>query len=91
MKKFSKILENQKSERYYKVSAQIELLVIAANEGEASYLGDSILSSVTNKSEYIINNLEEITEEEFKTTEVTWGEVYAKWARNKRKNTNDEL
>jgi hypothetical protein len=83
MKKFSKILENQKSERYYKVSAQIELLITAENEGEASYLADSILSSVSKQSEYVINDTEEITEDEFKTTEID--------TKEKIQNINDEL
>ena len=58
MKKFTKILEEVENERFYKVDAQIELIIPAENEGEAGYLADSILASIEYSSEYIIDNID---------------------------------
>ncbi len=58
MKKFSKILEEVGDERFYKVDAQVELIIPAENEGEAGYLADSILASIEYGSEYIIDNID---------------------------------
>jgi hypothetical protein len=46
MKKFTKVLEELENESFYKVDAQVELIIPAENEGEAGYLADSILSSL---------------------------------------------
>jgi len=59
MKKFSKILEENSNEKYYKIYAQIELVISAENEGEAGYLADSILASVDNSYNYNIQLIEE--------------------------------
>ena len=59
MKKFSKILENNSNEKYYKVYAKIELVIPAENEGEAGYLADSILASVENSYNYTIQLIED--------------------------------
>jgi hypothetical protein len=59
MKKFTKILEDNSNERFYKVDAQVELIIPAENEGEAGYLADSILSSIQYGSEYIIDNIDQ--------------------------------
>lgn len=58
MKKFTKILEEVENERFYKVDAQVELIIPAENEGEAGYLADSILASIEYGSEYIIDNID---------------------------------
>jgi hypothetical protein len=58
MKKFTKILEEVENERFYKVDAQVELIIPAENEGEAGYLADSILASIEYSSEYIIDNID---------------------------------
>jgi chromosome condensin MukBEF complex kleisin-like MukF subunit len=58
MKKFTKILEEVENERFYKVDAQVELVIPAENEGEAGYLADSILASIEYGSEYIIDNID---------------------------------
>ena len=58
MKKFTKILEEVENERFYKVDAQVELIIPADNEGEAGYLADSILASIEYGSEYIIDNID---------------------------------
>lgn len=59
MKKFTKILEEVENERFYKVTAQVELVVPSENEGEAGYLADSILASIEYGSEYVIDNIEQ--------------------------------
>ncbi len=58
MKKFSKILENNSNQKYYKVFAKIELVIPADNEGEAGYLADSILASVEDSYDYTIQLIE---------------------------------
>jgi hypothetical protein len=59
MKKFTKFLEELENESFYKVDAQVELIIPAENEGEAGYLADSILSSLEYGSEYVIDNIDQ--------------------------------
>jgi hypothetical protein len=59
MKKFTKVLEELESESFYKVDAQVELIIPAENQGEAGYLADSILSSIEYVSEYVIDNIDQ--------------------------------
>jgi hypothetical protein len=60
MKKFTKIIESETTQKSFKIDAFIELTIEAANEGEAAYIADSILSSMKEQSNYSINNTEEI-------------------------------
>lgn len=62
MKKFTKILEDLDNYNYYKIYAEVELIVKAENEGEAGYQSDSILSSIENMSNYQIQLIEETEE-----------------------------
>jgi len=62
MKKFTKVLENQSNEKYYEISVELKLLVKAENEGEAGYIGDSILGSIKEQTDYTISNIEEKNE-----------------------------
>ena len=59
MKRFTKVLEELESESFYKVDAQVELIIPAENEGEAGYLADSILSSIEYGYEYVIDNIDQ--------------------------------
>jgi hypothetical protein len=59
MKKFTKILEEVENESFYKVDAQVELIIPAENEGDPGYLADSILSSIEYGSEYVIDNIDQ--------------------------------
>lgn len=61
MKKFTSILE--KNGKFFKVEANLELMIPAENEGEASYIADSTMSSIKNISEYIISNVDEVSKE----------------------------
>jgi hypothetical protein len=58
MKKFTKVLEDIENGRFFKVNAEVELIIEADNEGEAGYLSDSILSSIEYGSNYQINNID---------------------------------
>lgn len=62
MKKFTKIVENLENESFYKVEAEVVLIIEAENEGEAGYVADSILASIEDSSNYIINNIGETDE-----------------------------
>jgi hypothetical protein len=62
MKKFTKILEEVENERFYKVTAKVELIIPAENEGEAGYLSDSILASIEYGSNYTIDLIDETDE-----------------------------
>jgi len=62
MKKFTKILEEVENERFYKVTAQVELIIPAENEGEAGYMSDSILASIEYCSNYTIDLIDETDE-----------------------------
>jgi len=59
MKKFTKIVEQIENRKFYKISADIELIVEAENEGEAGYLGDSILGGIEEQFTYNIINIED--------------------------------
>jgi len=58
MKKFSKIVENSENQYFYKVDAQVELIIPAENEGEAGYISDSELSGSRYMNNYTISNIE---------------------------------
>lgn len=61
MKSFSKLVESQETEKNYQIDAEITLNIKAKNQGEASYLADSQLSSVRSQSTYTIKKVEEIS------------------------------
>jgi len=65
MRKFTKIIEN-KNEKYYEVSAKIKLLIKCENEGEAGYQSDSILASIDNQIDFSIDDIVEVSDEEYK-------------------------
>jgi hypothetical protein len=62
MKKFTKVLESQTNQKLYEISVELKLLVKAENEGEAGYIGDSILGGISEQSDYTILNIEEKSE-----------------------------
>ena len=62
MKKFTKIVENLENESFYKVEAEVVLIIEAENEGEAGYVADSILASIEDSSNYTINNIDKTDE-----------------------------
>jgi 4a-hydroxytetrahydrobiopterin dehydratase len=66
MKKFSKILENIAEQKYFEITAEITLLVKAENEGEAGYIGDSILGGIEEQSDFLIQDISELNEEKYK-------------------------
>ena len=59
MKKFTKILEGLNDRRFFKIEANIELIVEADNEGEAGYISDSILGGIEEQFTYTIINIDE--------------------------------
>lgn len=65
MKTFTKLVENNQNGRYFKIQCQVELVVQAANEGEAGYLADSELGSITSQSDFVISDISEITKDEY--------------------------
>ena len=58
MKKFTSVSENATNLQNYLITANIELLIRAANEGEASYIADSTLSGVDDQYSYSISTIE---------------------------------
>jgi 4a-hydroxytetrahydrobiopterin dehydratase len=66
MRKFTKILENLSEQKFFEITAEVKLLVKSENEGEAGYLADSILGGIEEQSDFIVQNISEISEEEFK-------------------------
>jgi hypothetical protein len=60
MKKFSKILESSGT-KSYKVSAQLDMIIEAENDGEAGYVADSTISKLEGVDKYHITNLEELS------------------------------
>lgn len=58
MKKFSKIVEST-GKKYYQISAQVQLIIEAENDGEAGYVADLSLSKITGVKKYHIIDLQE--------------------------------
>ena len=71
MKNFSKLVEQLESKKYFKVSADIQLAFETENEGECGYLADSDLSGVDSQVSFSIQNIEEISKEEFEDITLT--------------------
>ena len=65
MNKFSILVENVESQQYFKIKSEIDLIVEASSEGEASYIADSTLASVKGQSGYNISSVEQTNKEEF--------------------------
>jgi hypothetical protein len=59
MRKFTKILEDLKDKKVFKIDAQVELAIKASSEGEASYIADLSLASMKNQYKFTINSVEE--------------------------------
>ena len=77
MKRFTKLVESIESEKYYKVSSEVDLIIKAENEGEAGYKADSDLGSIPTHSDFRIIDISEITKEEFANLRVTEAAVSA--------------
>lgn len=74
MNKFSKIVENFVSKKFYKATCQVELVIQAENEGEAGQLVDSDLGGLEYLSDFKISDISEISKDEYK--EKTLSESY---------------
>jgi hypothetical protein len=85
MNKFSKIVENFVSKKFYKATCQVELVIQAENEGEAGQLVDSDLGGLEYLSDFRISDISEISKDEFKET--TMSESYL----NKLGKTNESI
>ena len=85
MNKFSKIVENFVSKKFYKVTSQVELLIQAENEGEVGHLADSDLGGLEFLSDFRISDISEISKDEFR--ESTMSESYL----NKLGKTNESI
>ena len=66
MKKFTSLLLENETKKYFEILAKINLIVEACSEGEAGYLADSILGGIEEQSDFIVQNISEISEEEYK-------------------------
>lgn len=62
MIKFTRLLEEIENGRFFKVNVELELILMADNEGDAGYTADSILSIIENQSNYQIINIEQTDE-----------------------------
>jgi 4a-hydroxytetrahydrobiopterin dehydratase len=79
MRKFTKILENLSSDKIYQIDATLKLVVKADSEGEAGYLADSILGGIEEQTDFTIQNISEISDDEFsnqyESVSSNWREV----------------
>lgn len=71
MKKFSKLLEDIDLTRYYKISSEVVLMVLAETEGEAGYISDIILGSIESQTDFRISDISEISKEEYQKVKIT--------------------
>ena len=65
MKKFTKLVLENENQRYYEVSCELKLLIKSDSEGEAGYMSDSILGSIEEQVDFKIENISEITKDEY--------------------------
>lgn len=66
MRKFSKILESTSTKKYFEVKCNLTLFLEVENEGEAGYLSDSILGSIKEQTDFVIEDIKEIAKEEYR-------------------------
>lgn len=71
MKKFSKLVEKLETEKYFKVKAEVDLVIKAENSGEAGYISDSQLGSIEDQIDFRILDISELDESEFQELKVT--------------------
>ena len=90
MKKFTKIVENLENESFYKVEAEVVLIIEAENEGEAGYVADSILASIEDSYNYTINNIDK-TDERITESKKEIKKIYMKLYNEKKRNDKVEL
>ncbi len=88
---FSKLLENLENNKYFEISANLKLIVISDNEGEAGYLGDSILGSIEEQVNFSIENISEISKEEYDTFFENFEySMYKRPEEDNKEDTNEE-
>lgn len=61
MKKFTKVVENQSSEKFFEISVELKLIVKAENSGQAGYLADSIIGGIEEQTDFTILDIAEKT------------------------------
>lgn len=66
MKKFTKLILENEGQKYFEIQCELKLMVKADNEGEAGYLSDSILGSIEEQIDFTINNIGEVSKEDYK-------------------------
>jgi hypothetical protein len=71
MKSFTKLIESLESEKYFKAECEVDLVFKAENSGEAGYMTDSQLGSIPSHTDFRINEIKEITKEEFDSLKLT--------------------
>ena len=71
MKKFSKIFEDYISKKFYKATCEVELIIEADSEGDAGHIVDSDLGGLEYLSDFKIQELTEISKDEFKQKSLT--------------------
>ena len=87
MKKFSKILETTLQKKFYKATCDVELIIEADTEGEAGKMVDSDLGGLEYLSDFKINDISEISRDEYK--EKTLSESF--FIKNGKTNESIEL
>ena len=93
MRKFTKIVEEVSDKKHFKVSAEIDLLIPADNQGEAAYKADRIITSMDNLSEYVINKVDEteVVLENKNTMDCkSESKLFAEWLRHNCVISSDE-
>ena len=71
MKKFSKIFEDYISKKFFKATCEVELIIEADSEGDAGKMVDSDLGGLEYLSDFRIQDLSEISKDEFKQKSLT--------------------
>lgn len=70
MKKFSLVSESIK--KRFISTATINLSIEAENSGEAGYISDSILGSISNLEDFFINNIKEVNSNDSEESDLSF-------------------
>lgn len=90
MLKFTKILENQEFQKYFQIDTNVILTIESTSEGEAGYIGDFILGSIKEQTEFTILNIKEISHSQYKSLHLENVQFVYKRPKENEENLTDE-
>ena len=87
MLKFTKILENQEFQKYFQIDTNVILTIESTSEGD---IGDFILGSIKEQTEFTILNIKEISHSQYKSLHLENVQFVYKRPKENEENLTDE-